>query len=293
MSRIRLDLKSELGQLQKDINKLSDEDMPKAFARGVGSTLECARDDLQTGLNKSIEGGPDSTFLKDFAVGWNVGKRGRVSTGKRTQLPTAKDFTSTMSGRVFIQEQQEKILDNALSNATVSKLEYTSGKTLEPFTIPRNVKSLYLSGDKDSKALVLKKNNKGNVIRFRRGALGKLKDAAREQVKGNRPPRKGKGPYSRTGKTPDGAKYFEVKNNKTGRSGKKLYPGIYRREDNKKAGEKRNSRVFQVVTYQNNLTYSKLGKKFDFDKTAVSSIESNFANKMDKAIQAELRKTLG
>lgn len=293
MERLRLQLSSQLGQFSKDLRKLSDEQIPEALAKGVGTTLECARDDLQKGLNQAIEGGPATKFISDFAVGWNVGRRGRISTARKTNLPTAKDFTSTMSGRVFIQDKQQVILDAALSNATVSQLEYSSGKTASPFTIPKNLKSLFLRGDSEGRNLILKKNSKGNVIRYKRKALGQLRDAAREQVRGNRPPRKGQGPYSRFNKQPDGAKYFEILRRETGPTGFKFYPGIYRREDNKKAGDKRRTKLFQVVAYQDNLSYSTLGRKFSFDKTALNSLNANFTRKMDRAIQQEVRRTLG
>lgn len=289
--RVRLNVNSQLRSLATDINKLQEEAVPEALARGVGQTLELARDDLQKGLNNAIEGGPANKFISELAVGWNVGRSGKVNTSRRTTLPTAKDIVSTYSGRVFIQDKQEEILDNALSSATASSIKHGGNKSTEPFTVNPKLRTLFLRGGSGGRELILKKNNKGNIVRFKRGALGKLKDAAREQVKGNRPPRKGQGPFSRFKESSDAAKYFEIKRRQTGPTGFKFFPGIYRREDNKKEGEKRRTKLFQVIAYQDSLTYEKLGKKFNFEKNAVTSLNKNFTTQMDSAIASQFNRT--
>ncbi len=257
-----------LRDLRQDVRMLGTDNLINAQAQAVGATLGITRETLQRRLNRAIEGGPATRFISDLAIASNLGRRGRISTGRQSALPSARDFRTTRSGRVFIQDVQAKILDDALSSATVNKITFSSGRTLDPFTVPDNLRSRFLSGGSEGRRLILKKNRRGNVVRFRRGALGALKAAARDKNNEN---------------------YFEVTRNQT-HSGLRLTAGIYRREDNGRSGSRRKRRIFKVVNYQQNISFKKLGRKFDFEKIAVDTISRTFNSEMDRALDPEMRR---
>ena len=284
MERVRLELRHQLNDFRNDLTSMQMEAMPQATVNAVSRTLEQSRDTLQTSLNRSIEGGPATRFISDLAVGWNVGRNSRISTGRRTNIPTAAQLAQTMSGRVFIQDAQETILDAALSGATVSQLEYTSGATQSPFNIPDNVRQLLLSGDREGRNLILRRNRRGNVVSYRRGSLGRLREAARDTPSGNKP-------FSINSPSSDAAKYFEVTRDQTSNNGRQLTAGIYRRESNKRSGDALRTQLTKVVNYLDSARYSdsQLHQQFDFDRIAVRVIDSNFIPNMDRAVEQELR----
>jgi hypothetical protein len=202
----------ELKQLTRDIGKFGV-NANEALTNTMHRTLADTRKELSKDFHASVEGGVANQFIKGSVLA-NVGRRGRFITEKSDGSPNVKDFESTKSGRVFIGDLQEKILDDALGNATVKELEIgnkdgSRGGGL--FTIPRDVKQTrQVNGQK---GLVLKYDKRGNVTRFRQKSLQTLREAARN---------------------PSNKTYFEVaKKQVSGRNGKQLYPGIYRRERNR------------------------------------------------------------
>ena len=278
-----ISFRSELDELRKDITEdIAKKRFPDAIAHAMQNTLQKSEDLTQRILNRSITGGPANAFIGKNAINWNIGKlfgnqKGR--TADRNAF-TGDSFRGGLRrGFIFIQPLQAQILEAALESLTVSKLEYISGKSVEPFILPDSIKQIRLKGK-----LALRKNNKGNIVSFRKGSLAKLKEAARKKPSGNKP-------FSRKNKLSDEAKYFEVERTERTPNGLTLFPGIYRRERSRKTGNQGSVRA--ILYYTNRLTYragprNKLAR-FKFDKTITSTFNKFFIRELERCLDKELR----
>ena len=256
-------LRSELDEFSKDMRLLQKKILPDVAACALQQTLEDAREDIQKELNASILGGPANTFFSQKAIAWNIGKLFSTQKGKQADRNafTGSAFEGGLKrGFIFIQEVQAKILEPSLEGKTISQLEYTSGRKQDPYVLPRNFKNI-----KGDKKLVLRRNKRGNVTGFKKGSLGRLKEAARKKTKGN-------------------PRYFEIKRDTITPNNLKLKAGIYRSDRNKKGV----SNLRAIVFYKERLTYKK--KQFNFDQLAVSSFNRNFTKNMNRCLDKKMQK---
>ena len=279
-----INFRSELDELRKDITEdIAKKRFPDAIAHAMQNTLQKSEDLTQRILNRSITGGPANAFIGKNAINWNIGKlfgnqKGR--TADRNAF-TGDSFRGGLRrGFIFIQPLQAQILEAALESLTINNLEYaSSGKSVDPFILPDSVKQIRLKGK-----LALRKNNKGNIVGFRKGSLAKLKEAARKKPTGNKP-------FSIENKLSDEAKYFEVERTQRTRNGLTLYAGIYRRERSR--SKRSQGTVRAILYYRDRLTYragprNKLAR-FKFDKTITSTFNKFFIRELERCLDKELR----